>query len=725
MTMPTWWSDRRFGLFVHVSAASVPAWAPLGESAEWYRSHLGNDVDDVWLHPRPLVEVLAHHRDRWGHVEHYDDFVPLLTFEHFDAEAWAALASEAGAGYSVLVAKHHDGWIWWDAPGTPRCLTDVGPQRNVLAEYAAACERHDVLMGAYYSLLDWGDDHASAANYADEVLHPQLVDLVERHGPVMLWGDGYWARHTDDRKTGELLASLHDIDSDVLVNDRWWAPAAEVPDGCPPIVRTFDHHAPDDIVEGPWELIRGISHSFGYNRAERPDHHLTGFDIVALFTEVVAKGGHLLLSVGPDADGTIPDIQAGPLRDAGSWIRRFEPALEQTSPWTTWGDDRVRFLQSGDDLLAIDVDGAGIFDALSTNAMRVCSVELVDDHDDHELSWRQDAAGLSVASRPRDGDFDDDHIGIAVYRIVFEDADLPSELFPAQNPDPIDLAPLLADARPGDIVQLGDGHYLGPATVPASVILRGLGPNRTTISNGAQPATSNVPGEPLLTVGRHARLEHIRVAGPSDQSHLIATPLVEIPADHVTVLGSVIVGTLAVNGDDVLLRAVTGQGVIARNADRLHVSRCEFRGNRWDVGVNLLGGGGQNIESSRFNGHLCAVRLNATTGSTVRGNTISGRWWGVHVDHSEGTHVHGNRISATMRAVDVDGGTQAVVDGNAVTDGDSGCIVEDGASNCEVYGNHWDRCRIGLLAWDAVSLHHQDNVASSLHEPDNALVTGP
>ena len=78
-----------------------------------------------------------------------------------------------------------------------------------------------------------------------------------------------------------------------------------------------------------------------------------------------------------------------------------------------------------------------------------------------------------------------------------------------------------------------------------------------------------------------------------------------------------------------------------------------------------------------------------------------------------------------MRAVDLDGGTQAVVDGNAVTDGDSGCIVEDGASHCEVYGNHWDRCRIGLLAWDAVSLHHQDNVSSSLHEADGALITGP
>jgi alpha-L-fucosidase len=722
MTMPTWWSERRFGLFVHVSASSVPAWAPIGEYAEWYRSHLGDDVEGVVLHPRPLVEVLAHHRDRWGHVDHYDDFVPLLTFENFDAEAWAELAEEAGAGYSVLVTKHHDGWAWWDAPGTQRRLTDTGPRRNVLAEYAAACERHDILLGTYYSLLDWGDDRPRDASYVDEVMHPQVLDLVERHGSVMLWGDGHWAHDADCWKTSELLAGIRDIDPEVVVNDRWWASTGDVPEGSPPIVRSFEYDAPDDIVDGPWELTRGIAHSFGYNRAERPEHHLTGFEIVALYTEVVAKGGHLLINVGPDAAGTIPEIQAAPLRDAGSWIRRFGPTLAPTTPWTTWGDEGVRYLQSDGDLLAIDVDGAGTFAALPTTELRVCAVELIDDPGGHALTWRQDADGLSVASRPRAGDFVDDRIGIAVYRIEFEEADLPSELFPAQDPTPIHLAPLLADARPGDIVQLGDGVYLGPATVPAGVVLRGLGPSRTTISSGARPPRSIVPDEPVLTVSREARLEHVRVAGRTDAA---ARPVVEIPADHVTVLGSVIVGSLTVSGDDVLLRAVTGQGVIARNADRLHVSRCQFVGNRWDVGVDLRGGGGQNIESSEFGGHLCAVRLSGTTGSTVRGNTISGRWWGVHVDHSEGTHVHGNRISATMRAVDVDGGTQAVVDGNAVTDGDSGCIVEDGASNCEVYGNHWDRCRIGLLAWDAVSLHHQDNVASSLHEPDSALVTGP
>ncbi len=725
MTMPTWWSERRFGLFVDASVASVPAWAPIGEYAEWYRSHLGDDVDDVLLHPHPLVEVLAHHRDRWGHVEQYDDFVPLLTFEHFDPEAWASLASDAGAGYSILVTKHHDGWAWWDAPGTERRLTEHGPRRNVLAEYAAACERHDISLGTYYSLLDWGDERYPGPAYVDEVMHPQVIDLVERHGSVMLWGDGHWAHDAGEWKTSELMRRVRQLDPQIVINDRWCASRSDVPDGAPSIVRTFEYDAPDDIVEGPWELTRGLARSFGYNRAERAEHHLTGFEVVALYTEVVAKGGHLLINVGPAADGTVPEMQAAPLRDAGSWIRRFGSLLATTTPWTTWGDNRVRYLRAGDDLLAIDIDGAGSFDALSTAAVRVTAVELVDEHIDHELTWRQDSDGLSVASRPRAGDFDDDRIGIAVYRISYDHAERPSGLFTPHDPAPIDLRPLLADSRPGDIVQLGDGTYRGPATVPAGVVLRGLGPNRTTISLGAGAATSIVPDGPVLTVGRNARIEHVHVAGRTSRSDVLARPIIEIAADFVTVLGCVVDGTVTIGGDDVLIRAVTAQGVTAHNADRLHVSRCHFIGNRWDVGVELRGGGGQNVESTEFDGHLCAVRLSNTTGSTVRGNTISARWWGIHVDHSEDAHVHANRISSTMRAVDVDGGTQAVVDGNAVTDGDSGCIVEDGASNCEVYGNHWDRCRIGLLAWDAVSLHHQDNVASSLHDENGAYLTGP
>lgn len=724
MTMPTWWTERRFGLFVHATAATVPAWAPIGQYAEWYRSHVGDDVADVVLHPKPMVEVLAHHRDRWGHVEHYDDFVPLLTFEHFDAEGWAALARDAGAGYSVLVTKHHDGWAWWDAPGSERRLTEIGPRRNVLAEYAAACERHGLAFGTYFSLLDWGDDRYGSDDFVEQVVHPQVMDLVERHDTAMLWGDGHWSRDAGYWRTAELMERVRAVAPDMVINDRWRASRSDVPAGAPDIVTTFECDAPDDITPGPWELTRSVGLSFGHNRAELAQHHMTGFEIVDLFTEVLAKGGNLLLNVGPDSTGTIPDLQAGPLRDAGTWIRRHGSLLANTTPWEVWGDEHVRYLFDGSDLLAVDLSGAGRFDAVTDVEHRVERVELLTDDRASLVDHRLDRDGLQVAALPSPTGFPDDRIGVGVYRIVIRAADRPAELFASSGPIPTPLAPLLANAAPGDIVQLGDGSYLGPATVPPGVVVRGLGADRThVIAELHQP--SIVPPEPTITLERNAGVEHLAISSSSERTKRSPPPIVSISGAFARVLGCTIRGSVDVRADDALLRAVTAHGVIAVNADRLHVSRCSFRGNRWDVGVDIRGGGGHHVESTELDGHLCAIRVTATTGSTVRGNTIRGRWWGVHVDHAEDAHVHGNRISWTMRAVDVDGGTHAVVDGNAVTDGDSGCVVQDGAADCEVYGNHWDRCRVGLLAWNATSLDHQDNVLLDEHDDGGALVLGP
>jgi len=114
MNAPTRWSEQRFGLVVQNSVAAVPAWAPIGYDAHRYRQYLGEDGSDG------LVEVVAHHRDRWGHVDRFDDFADLLTFEHFDAAEWARLAVEAGMTYLEVQSRDPDGWCWWDAPDTDR-----------------------------------------------------------------------------------------------------------------------------------------------------------------------------------------------------------------------------------------------------------------------------------------------------------------------------------------------------------------------------------------------------------------------------------------------------------------------------------------------------------------------------------------------------------------------------------------------------------------------------
>jgi alpha-L-fucosidase len=715
MSMPTWWNQRRFGIFVHSNLATVPAWSPIGEYSDWYRSHLGEDVADVVLHPRPMVEVLAHHRDRWGHIEHFDDFLPLLTYDRFDAEDWARLVTDAGAGYSILVAKHHDGWCWWDAPNTDRTVVHGGPGRNVLAEYAAACERNDIVFGTYYSLLDWGDARYPDPAYVSEVLHPHVVDLVERYGSSVLWGDGHWGHGPEFWRTGELLDRIRAIDPDIVVNDRWWASADDVPAGSPALVRTFEYQTPDDITDDPWELCRGIGASFCHNRAERAEHHMSGFDIVALLTEVVAKGGHLLLNIGPAADGTIPELQRAPLESAGRWIRAHQQLIDRAVPWDSWGDVEVRYLCLDGEVHVVDLSGRGRFSAITPDRYRVSAVEREGSpvrFSQHDDGLHVDGGRSALERRTRAGRVED----VPVYRVTLAPVEKPVELFEPQPRRPIQLDPLLGEARPGDIVQLGDGTYVGPITVPAGVIVRGLGAGRTTIDGG---------GATAVVLERNARLEHLRVGGGPSRLAWFPCPIVEVRGPYATLLGCRVDGHVIVRADDVVIRAISASGVVADGADRLTVSRSQFRGMRWDVGVHLIGGAGHEIDSCQLRDHLCGIRANETTGTIVRGNNIVARWWGIHLEQTEGAHVYGNFVDHTMRGIDIDGGTQAVIDGNAICDGDSGCIVEWGASDCQVSGNRWERCRIGILSWEVTALHAHDNTAIDLHEPDAAHATGP
>jgi alpha-L-fucosidase len=721
MGMPTWWNERRYGLIVTTTIATVPAWAPIGQQSAWYRSHLGDDVADTRLQQQPMVEVVAHHRDRWGHIERFDDFLELLTFEQFDAEAWARLAVDAGMGYSLIVAKHHDGLCWWDAPAATRTVLDSGPKRNVLAEYAAACERNDLVFGTYYSLLDWSDDRYPDEDYVDNVLHPHVTDLVERYGSSVLWGDGNWGHGPECWKTKQLLDRLHEISPELIVNDRWGA-ADGIATG-PPIVTTFDFDPPDDITPGAWELRRGIGYSLGHNGNERAEHHMSGYDIVALLTEVVAKGGHLLLSVGPTADGVIPDTQAGPLRDAGTWVHAHRDVINRSRPWTSWGDEHVRYLTVDGVLHVVDMSGRGEFPAIDPDTCRVVSVERVSAAGSEPIHFDQDHRGLRV-NLPRSSPWRRSvlpihgslAVDVAVYRVALVAVDSPVELFAPIERSTIDLAPLVDDAAPGEIVQLGDGVYCGPATVPAGVILRGLGPSRTTIDGG---------GHVALTLGRNSRVEHLAITVSTDRDPASTAAAVAIRGQFASVLGCRVDGPVVVEADDVLIRATALTAARSEHANRLTVSRCQLHGNRWDTGIDLVGGADHEVDSCEIANHLCAIRATDTNGTVVRGNNVEGRWWGIHLQRTERAHVHGNQISHTMRAVDVDGGNSAVVEGNAVTDGDSGCIVERGATACHVAGNHWERCRIGLLAWEANDLRQQDNHIYSLFEPDAAFVTGP
>jgi alpha-L-fucosidase len=304
-----------------------------------------------------------------------------------------------------------------------------------------------------------------------------------------------------------------------------------------------------------------------------------------------------------------------------------------------------------------------------------------------------------------------------VYRIELEPLPpAPIELFPPEAAATLDLATALAGARRGQIVQLGDGTYTGPAQVPAGVTLRGLGPDRTTLEGFDGPA---------VALGAGARLEHCTVRGGGVRIVWLPKVAVVLSGAGSSLLGCTVDGHVEVGAGDCRVTSCTCTGVIANGVDHVTVARATFRGINWDCAVDITGGSGHLVESCEMFDVLEGVRLTGTAGATVRGNRMQARWWGVRAVDTQGTLVVSNSFASITRAVDIDGGTLAEVTGNAVADGDSGCVVQRGASETIVAGNRWERTRIGLLAWDSAPVKHHDNTAVDLAEPDHSVTVGP
>ena len=351
---PYWFDDAKFGIFIHWGVYSVPGWAPVGqEYAEWYWQHLDNPNDPTY----------AYHAQTYGTDFVYDDFIPMFTAAKWDPRSWVELFEDAGAEYYVLTSKHHEGFALWDSKVSGRNAKALGPKRDLIKDLFAASRAYTPRLknGLYFSLPEWYNPdnpwmghpprnaytlepvpytgYTAGRDFVLDYQAPQLRELIYGYDPDVIWYD-----------IGGVNDNLHVV-ADFLNHAKDRSHPKEVTFDNRGGIGAHDFTTPEyttypNTVVAKWESSRGLDpFSYGINRATPDDQYMTAEEVVQTLVDIVSKNGNFLLDIGPNFDGTIPQVMQDRLRATGSWLRTNGEAIYGTTYWSRMAQlDSLRFI---------------------------------------------------------------------------------------------------------------------------------------------------------------------------------------------------------------------------------------------------------------------------------------------------------------------------------------------------------------------------------------------
>ena len=357
--VPDWFSQEKFGIFIHWGLYSLAA-----HKNEWYSRNMYIQTKEEW----------EYHRKTFGpHSQFgYKDFIPRFKAEAFDPRDWMELFRRAGARYVIPVAEHHDGFQMYKSRISSWNAWDMGPGRDLLGELRQAAGEAGLHFGTSSHRAEHWFFMSHGREFDSDVKEP------------MKKGDFYWPA-MPERDPGDLKSSPYP--SQEFLRD-WLARTCEIIDNYQPELLYVDWWIGHEAFR-PW--LKALA-AYYYNQCARrnspgmicykydamafgaglPEVERGGFaeakpfvwqtdtaiannswcytdtleyktsrQILCTLVETISKNGNLLLNVGPKGDGSIPERDRQILLEIGRWLRTNGEAVYGTRPWKKWREGDV------------------------------------------------------------------------------------------------------------------------------------------------------------------------------------------------------------------------------------------------------------------------------------------------------------------------------------------------------------------------------------------------
>jgi len=350
-----WFREARFGMFIHWGLYAIPA------RGEWVRSRERMPLDE--------------------YMRYFDEF----TAQEYDPKEWAALAKKAGMRYAVLTAKHHDGFCLWDTKLTDFKATNTPAKRDLVREHLEAFRDAGLKVGLYFSLFDWRhpdyphygdwhhpcrDDPAQGNEGRDfdrylEFMHGQIRELLTDYGKLdIMWFDFSYGEMSGEKwRATEIMRMVRSLQPHIIVDNRLETTTDSLGAilAAEPSVIAGDFACPEQIIPPfgvrnelgesvPWESCITLNKNWGYHAADR--HWKSPEMVIRMLVECVSKNGNLLLNVGPDAKGRIPEPSVEVLEKVGRWMANNGDGIYGCGMASFDKPEWGRFTQKGDLLYA-------------------------------------------------------------------------------------------------------------------------------------------------------------------------------------------------------------------------------------------------------------------------------------------------------------------------------------------------------------------------------------